>query len=39
MDMNSINWFAALVAGLSAFILGGVWYSPRFVWQKLDEGK
>ena len=28
MDMNSINWFAVLVAGLSAFILGGVWYSP-----------
>jgi hypothetical protein len=28
MDMTSINWFAVLAAGLSAFILGGVWYSP-----------
>ncbi len=28
MDMNSINWFAVLVAGISAFVLGGVWYSP-----------
>lgn len=23
-----INWLAVLVAGVSAFILGGVWYSP-----------
>ena len=28
MDMNSINWLAVLIAGISAFILGGVWYSP-----------
>lgn len=28
MDMNSINWLAVLVAGISAFVLGGVWYSP-----------
>lgn len=26
--MQTINWIAVLVAGLSAFILGGVWYSP-----------
>src|SRR5215203_4487319 len=28
MNMASINWLAVLVAGISAFILGGVWYSP-----------
>ena len=28
MDMNTINWLAVLVAGISAFVLGGVWYSP-----------
>ena len=28
MDVASINWFAVLVAGISAFVLGGVWYSP-----------
>lgn len=26
--MDSINWLAVLVAGVSAFVLGGVWYSP-----------
>lgn len=26
--MNSINWLAVLVAGISAFMVGGVWYSP-----------
>ena len=26
--MGSINWIAVLVAGISAFVLGGVWYSP-----------
>ena len=24
----SVNWLAAIVAALSAFILGGLWYSP-----------
>lgn len=28
MDFNTINWLAILVAGISAFVLGGVWYSP-----------
>jgi uncharacterized protein DUF1761 len=28
MDMSTINWIAVLVAGISAFVLGGVWYSP-----------
>lgn len=37
MDINSINWLAVLVAGISAFILGGVWYSPALfgnAWMK-----
>jgi hypothetical protein len=28
MDLNSINWLAALAAAVAAFLLGGVWYSP-----------
>jgi len=28
MDMGTINWLAVLVAGLSAFAVGGIWYSP-----------
>ena len=26
--MNTINWLAVLVAGISAFAIGGIWYSP-----------
>jgi hypothetical protein len=26
--MGTVNWMAVLVAGISAFVLGGVWYSP-----------
>lgn len=32
-----VNWLAVLVAGVSAFILGGVWYSPALLgnaWMK-----
>ncbi len=35
--MDSLNWFAVLTAGISAFILGGVWYSPALfgkAWMK-----
>ncbi len=28
MEMSSINWLAVLVAGISAFVIGGIWYSP-----------
>ena len=28
MDTSTINWLAVLVAGLSAFVIGGIWYSP-----------
>lgn len=37
MKMSSINWLAVLVAGLSAFVIGGIWYSPGLfgkVWMK-----
>ena len=37
MTMGSINWLAVLVAGISAFVLGGVWYSPALfgkAWMK-----
>lgn len=26
--METVNWFAILTAGISAFVLGGIWYSP-----------
>ncbi|MES1225342.1 MAG: DUF1761 domain-containing protein [Bacteroidota bacterium] len=35
--MSTINWLAILVAGISAFVLGGVWYSPALfgnAWMK-----
>lgn len=42
MDMaasfNSLNWLAVFTAALSAFMLGGVWYSPLMfgnAWMKV----
>lgn len=38
--MSSINWLAVLVAGISAFVVGGIWYSPKLfgkAWMK-DNG-
>ena len=35
--MSTVNWLAVLVAGISAFVLGGVWYSPALfgkAWMK-----
>ena len=35
--MDNINWLAILVAGISSFMLGGVWYSPALfgnAWMK-----
>ena len=26
--MQTINWLAILVAGISSFVVGGIWYSP-----------
>src|SRR5215213_4815548 len=28
MDMSTVNWLAVIAAGVSAFVLGGIWYSP-----------
>jgi hypothetical protein len=28
MDISTINWLAVLVAAISNFIIGGLWYSP-----------
>jgi hypothetical protein len=28
MDMTTINWLAVVAAAISAFLLGGLWYSP-----------
>lgn len=28
MDMSAINWLAVIVAALSSFIIGGLWYGP-----------
>jgi hypothetical protein len=28
MDFGSLNYFAVLVAAISTFVLGGLWYSP-----------
>jgi hypothetical protein len=38
--MPPINWIAVLVAGLSAFVIGGVWYSPALfgnAWMKEND--
>ena len=35
--MNTLNLLAVLAAGISAFVLGGVWYSPALlgkIWMK-----
>lgn len=28
MDISTINWIAVLVAAISNFVVGGLWYSP-----------
>lgn len=40
MDMSNINWLAVLVAGISAFVIGGIWYSPGLfgkAWMKQNS--
>jgi len=35
--METVNWLAVAIAGISAFVLGGVWYSPALfgkAWMK-----
>jgi hypothetical protein len=39
MNLNQINWLAVLVAALSTFLVGGLWYSPILfgkVWLKAN---
>jgi hypothetical protein len=34
---SHVNWLAVLVAGISAFVIGGIWYSPTLfgkMWMK-----
>jgi len=28
MATSAINWWAVLIAGISSFVVGGIWYSP-----------
>ncbi len=40
MVIQSINWLAVLAAGISAFVLAGVWYSPALfgkAWMKENK--
>lgn len=40
MDISTLNWLAVTAAALSAFILGGLWYSPAMfgkVWQRENQ--
>ncbi len=37
MDLSTLNWIAVIVAALSNFLIGGLWYSPVLfgkVWMK-----
>ncbi len=39
MDFHALNFWAILVAALSAFLIGGVWYSPVLLggaWKKAN---
>lgn len=40
MDMSTLNWPAILVAALSCFCLGGLWFSPILfgkAWQRANK--
>lgn len=37
MDISTLNWLAVIVAALSNFLIGGLWYSPVLfgkIWMK-----
>jgi len=37
MDISTLNWIAVIVAALSNFLIGGLWYSPVLfgkIWMK-----
>lgn len=40
MEPGAINWLAVLVAGISSFVVGGIWYSPGLfgkAWMKANN--
>lgn len=40
MEPGSINWLAVLTAGISSFVVGGIWYSPGLfgkAWMKENK--
>ena len=40
MVVHSVNWLAVLVAGISALVMGGIWYSPALfgrAWMKEND--
>jgi Protein of unknown function (DUF1761) len=40
MNGSTVNWLAVALAGISAFILGGLWYSPLLLgnaWMKENK--
>lgn len=40
MVVQSVNWLAVLVAGISALVIGGIWYSPALfgrAWMKEND--
>lgn len=40
MNPSTVNWMAVALAGVSAFILGGIWYSPALfgkAWMKENK--
>ncbi|MBK7871645.1 MAG: DUF1761 domain-containing protein [Saprospiraceae bacterium] len=39
MDFSTINWLAVIVAAISSFLIGGLWYSPMLFakpWMKAN---
>ena len=40
MDVSTLNWFAIVIATLSNFLIGGLWYSPLMfgkIWMKENK--
>jgi len=37
MDFSQINWLAVFTAGISAFAVGGIWYSKALFWNAWKE--
>ncbi len=40
MNFQTLNWWAIVAAAVSAFLLGGLWYSPfafRGIWKRAND--